>query len=261
MGFVNDSVQLFLGELRSVDVVGGREHSAGSANFDHVRAVFVVKADGIASLIRAVDHAFEWSGFVAKDSLAKPGLIIAVTTGGPEGVDCDKHAGARNIAVGDRIAKADVEIVYGTNVTNSREAGHESDACVNAGVEGAFCYCLLQVFQLRLVVIVGVSKREMSVGVDEAGENRGIAQIDDLGSRGDGCAGANGNNACGGYDDEARRNQRVALAIEKSGRLEDIRFARRILSLTVTLHPENYSEKKHPEDSCTHGPFRKTVDV
>jgi len=124
MGFVNDGVEFFLGELRRIHIIGGRKNAAGGADLDHVRAVLVVKADGIASFIRAVNHPFQRARLVAEKALAKTILKIAVATRSTQGMHRDKHAWSRHNTITNGIAQANIEIIAGTDVANGSEAGH-----------------------------------------------------------------------------------------------------------------------------------------
>ena len=67
--FVNDGVELFLRELRRIDIVGGREYAAAGAGLDHVGAVLVHQPHRVSRLIRAIDHALRGSGLVSKQAL------------------------------------------------------------------------------------------------------------------------------------------------------------------------------------------------
>src|ERR1700730_15458406 len=75
VSLINDSVQLFLGKLRRVYIVRFGQDSSGSADFDDVRAVLVIKAHCIARLFRTVDHTTQRIAFGEK-SLTKsfPGI-------------------------------------------------------------------------------------------------------------------------------------------------------------------------------------------
>ena len=75
MRLVNDRVELFLRELRRVDVIGGRKDAAAGARLDDVGAVFVVKADRFTCLICAVDNTVDRPGLGEK-ALAESRCVI-----------------------------------------------------------------------------------------------------------------------------------------------------------------------------------------
>ena len=187
-----------------------------------------------------------------EDSFAKTILIIAVAAGGTERADTDEHARAGNIAVRDSIAKADVDVIRGADVANSGETGHERDTSVDARVQGALGDGLFQALEFGAVVIVRKGKAEMRVGVDESRKERGIAQVDNFRARGDSCASADANDASAGHNHESGSDQRVALAVEHGGGLQNISFGGGLLFLRVNLRAENYTDEKCHQDSCPH---------
>src|SRR5208337_1329118 len=164
------------------------------------------EADGVTGLVGTVNHAVERTGFVAEDALAETCLEIAMAAGGTEGVNGDQHARAGDVTVGNGVAKADVEVIGGTDIADGGEAGHESDTGVYAGIKGALRDGFLEAFQFFFIVVVGIREGEMGVGVDEAREKSCIAQIDDLGAGEDGRISADRHNAAAGDNDEAGSN-------------------------------------------------------
>ncbi len=237
MCFVDDGVEFFLGELRGVNSIGGRENTAGSAHLDHVGSVLVVEADGVASLFGTVDDAFAGTSFVAEDARAVAALMIAVSAGSAESVDSNQHAWARDIAAGDGVAQTNIEIIGGTDIADSGDAGHEGNAGVDAGIESLLGDWFLQGIQAVLFVIVGKHIGEMGVRVDEAGEERGVAEIDDFGA-GRNCGGAtDGDYFAGGNDHDAWRNESVGLTIVETSGFQDKSFVRCFLPLSKDRRP------------------------
>jgi hypothetical protein len=92
----------------------------------------------------------------------------------------------------------------------------------------------------------------MRVGVDEAGKQRGIAQVDNFRACGDSCSCADADDPPTGYLNEPGSYQGVALAVEHSGGLQNISFGGGLLFLRVNLRPENYTDEKYQPDSCPH---------
>jgi hypothetical protein len=90
------------------------------------------------------------------------------------------------------------------------------------------------------------------VGINEAGEKRGVAKVDDFSPGGDRSAWANSDNFATGHDDKAGSDQRVALSVEKSRGFQDIGFRCGIWCLPVSRSDENYTDEKNPEKSIAH---------
>jgi len=67
VGFVDQSVQFGLGELRRIDIIGQRKDAAGGARLDHVCSMVDVVAYGEPRLVGAVDHAIGDPRFAAED--------------------------------------------------------------------------------------------------------------------------------------------------------------------------------------------------
>jgi len=61
------------------------------------------------------------------------------------------------------------------------------------------------------------------MGVHETGEKRGVAQVDDLGAVGNGCAGAHSLNLPGYHNDYSRGDKPVGLAVEHAIGLQNDR--------------------------------------
>ncbi len=261
MSFVDQRGQFLLRELRRVDIVCGREDAAGGADLNNVRAIFVIEAHRVASLIRTIDDAVERAGLTAEDACAKTVLIVAVTAGRTERTDTDEHARTGNVAVRDGIAKADIDVIGRADVADSSETGHKRDARVDAGVQGALGDGLLQALKFGAVVVVRKRKAEMRVGVDEAGKKRSLAQIDDFRARGDSCTWTDAADPPARYDDEPGSDQRVALAVEHRGGPQNISFRGRLLFLRVNVCPENYTDEKYQHDSCAHEVLSLWVEV
>src|SRR5258705_3611228 len=143
---------------------------------------------------------------------------------GAESVYRDKHARPRYVAIADAVSKADVEIIPGADVAYGSEAGHQRHAGVDAGVERALSDGLLQRVQPLLLVVVGIGKRQVGVGVNEARQQRGIAKVDNLRVSGKFSGGADSNNFAAAHNNQAWRNDGVAFTIEESGCLQNVSF-------------------------------------
>ena len=82
-------------------------------------------------------------------------------------------------------------------------------------MDGLFAGGAVEHLETGGVVIEIEIHGEVGVRIDEAGEEGGIAEIDDFGAGGD--AAADGLNVAVGDDDEARGDDLVALAVEHAG--------------------------------------------
>jgi hypothetical protein len=136
-----------------------------------------------------------------------------------------------------------------------RESGQERDARVDAGIELLLGDGFLELIELALLPVVGVHHREVRVRVDEAGEQRGVAEIDDLSASGYGRAGTGGGDFIVGDDDEAGSRERIAFAVEHARGLEDDGFAGSLLRLLGIGGARDCSRCKSCCDDCSEWPF------
>ena len=231
-------------ELGSVDVIGFREDSAGRADFDHVGAIFVVQAHGVARFFRSIDNAFQRAGFMAEGPLPKAVLEIAVASGGADGMHGNEHPWAGDVAAANAIAKSDVEIISRADVAHGGEAGHQGDASIDGGIEGLLGDGFLQRVEPRLLIVLGVRKREMRMRVNEPREKRGVTEIDDLRAGGYGCAWANAGDFAAGDDHEAWRDNGIAFTIEEPSCLQDVSFFGRFLPLSHSRRPQHQATEQ-----------------
>ena len=189
---------------------------------------------------------------MAEDAGAKTILGIAVAAGGTECVHGDQHARAGDIAIANGVAQANVEEVAGADVTDGGEACHQGDACVDAGVESLLGDSFLQGVEASLLVVVGIGKGEMRVGINEAGEQRGIAKFDDLRAGGNGGVGADGSDFSAGDDDQTWRNDGIAFTIKEPSCLQDVSLVGRFLSLSHSRRPQHQAAEKTAQKLAAH---------
>src|SRR2546423_9794724 len=135
MGLVDNGIELGSCELRSVHVIGERKHPTSGANFDNVRAVFVIEAHGVTRLIGAIDDAIERIAFFAEEACTKATSEVTVASRRTESVYGDEHARARNDTVANGIAQPYIEILVGAHIAHGGESSHQGDAGVGAGVQ------------------------------------------------------------------------------------------------------------------------------
>ena len=108
--FIDEGIHFGLRELRRIDLVGEREHTAGCADLDDVGAVFHLEAHRIAELIRPACDAVGDPGLCAETLIGKTG-IVAVAAAGAERVHRDEHPRPDDQAGGDGVAEPDVDVV------------------------------------------------------------------------------------------------------------------------------------------------------
>ena len=176
VGLVAQRGHLGQRELRSIDLVGQREHAAGGAELDHVGPVLDLVADRLAQAVRPARDAL---GFVPlrKQVVPQPGPV-GMAADSPERVHAHEHPRPGNDSLGDRISQADVEKIVGADVANRRETRLDRPP----GVDGRKD-CLLRNLPAHAVdkplVIVGCPLMgQVRMSVDEARAEGGVAQVD-----------------------------------------------------------------------------------
>ena len=137
------------------------------------------------------DDGYQFVGVVGVGRVGKHVLLGIVADGvfvaaeNVDGIAADAHARAGDEAVIDGVANGGVggARAFGAHVALGREAGHQIVAGGERSDDGALRHGLLDGLQ-----IFGAGMQEqMDVGVDQAGQQRGVAEIDEL-ARSAGCA-------------------------------------------------------------------------
>ena len=147
---------------------------AGFVNFDEVRAFFELLAD----------YGDEFGGIVGVGGVGEDVLLRVVADGvfvaaeNVDGVAADAQARAGNLAVIDGVADGGVRGAgaFGAHVALGGEAGEEVVARGERGDDGALrdgFFHGLQIFRAGM-------EEEVDVRVDEAGEQGGVAEVDDF---------------------------------------------------------------------------------
>src|SRR5580698_5281968 len=95
VSLVHKRVQFRLGQLRNIDIVGGRKYTAAGARLDDVRPVLDVEAHGAACLFRIIDHSVLRPRLVTEQAVSKGILIVTVAASRPERMHRDQHARPR----------------------------------------------------------------------------------------------------------------------------------------------------------------------
>ncbi len=187
MSLIDDGIQLFLGKLRRVDVIGKRKYAAGGAHFNNVSAILVVETHGVTSLIRSVDHTAQGIALFPEKPLPETAAMIAMAPRRANGVHGDEHARPGYHSFANGVAQTNIEIVAGAYISHGSEARHEGYARVRAGVQRLLGNGFLQAVYSVLFPIVRIHRREVRVGVDEAGQECGVSKIDGFGAGGNDC--------------------------------------------------------------------------
>ena len=126
MRFVHDGVGFFLGELRDIHFIGGREHAASGANLDHIGAIFDVEADRTPSFLGTVDDAVLRPGLVPEQARAETILAVAMAAGGADGMHRHQHARSWNDARRGGVAQTDIHELQAAHVASSCHSRQQS---------------------------------------------------------------------------------------------------------------------------------------
>ena len=176
---VDDRVKLRGGELGRVNRIGEREHAAGRHHLDHVGAIFHLRADGGAALVGAVADPFQHAGGL--HPIDRKRITIRMAPGSPDAVDGGEDARPRDEPFRDRVAEPDVELVRGAEIADGREARVEELARVGGRVVRLLGRKAEQSLHLVPVVVAAALLGDVGMGVDEAREQRDVAEVHRLG--------------------------------------------------------------------------------
>jgi hypothetical protein len=148
---------------------------------------------------------------------------VAVAGGGADGHHRRQDARARYDPLPDGVAQADVELVVAPQVADGGEAGEKRSPGVDRGADGNLGERHLEEVELVLAPVVRDLGGDVGMGVDQAGEEGGVAEVDHPGP------GRNGRGWPGGQDavpldhDHARRREAVRSPVEEAGGADDHR--------------------------------------
>ena len=152
----------------------------GFVDLDEVRAFLELLAD----------HGDEFGGVVGVRRVRENALLGIVADGvfvaaeNIDGVAADAQTRPGDQAVIDGVAHGGIgrACAFGAHVAFGGEAGHQVVARGEGGDDGA----LRDGFLDGLQIFRAGMKEQMHVGVNQAGHERGVAEIDDFGARRDG---------------------------------------------------------------------------
>ena len=167
----DDGLHLLQGVLAGLRIVAFGEHAAGGADLDQVRAVFDVLAHHVLHRGDAVGHAV--TGDV--EGLRQQ-VVVHVAAGDAERRTADLHVRSFDEPFVDGVAQIDIGKAIGSHIAHGGDPRFERDlriACADQRALG----------NRGGELVVGVEVRvvgEMGVDIDNAGEQRGVAEVDGL---------------------------------------------------------------------------------
>ncbi len=164
----HDRFHLFERILRGVRVVAFRKHSARGTDLDDVRAILDDFANLVLHRLDAVGHSFS-----LKMKCGREQIFVAMTAGDSQRWSRGDHARPNHVSIVDGIAQCDVRIIFRANVAHCSESCFEGAPRVSRA---------MQRFTSRrnpkpLIPERVQVKREMGMHVDQAGQQRGVRQI------------------------------------------------------------------------------------
>jgi hypothetical protein len=170
VGVADDGFQFVQRVLRGARIVAERQHAAGGAYLDDVGAVLDVAARDLERFIHAIGHA-ERGDLV----FGRVHGVVAVAAGDAEWRAGGEDARAGHVAVVDGVAQADVGVVVGADVADGGEAGAQRGQRILGADQRHARH------RLGDQAVAGVFGRagDVGVGVDQAGQQGLVAQVDD----------------------------------------------------------------------------------
>ncbi len=216
VGFRHGGAELVDGVLEGgVEVVAGEGVGAGLVDLGEVGALFALGADGGDKLVGGVGAVG-----IGEDVL---GGVEAVGVLVPA-EDVDGHAGHPHARAGDHAGVdgvADGGVggagAFGAHVAFGGEAGHE----VGGGGAGGDESALGDAFFDGLEVFGTGVEEEVDVGVDEAGHEGAVAEVDDLGTGGVGDVRGDLGDAVAGDEDLGGGDEAAGGDVEHVGGAQD----------------------------------------
>ena len=223
MSFVHDRLQFLDRErgLRNQFTMLSHPGAMGHVNLDPVGAVVKLFARRLARLHRPVDNLRA----LGHDELGSVALEV-IAAGGGDGAGGHKQPRAGDVAAFDGLLDAHVAIAraFGLDVAQRGKALLQRPPGGNRGPRRPQGQRIFQdvgvIAALRRVFSL---QEDVGMGVDQAGENRGMGEIDQVGARGNFCAGSVGNafDAVAPNHDDLVAAGLVGLAVNQHARAND----------------------------------------
>jgi hypothetical protein len=172
----DDGVHLLLGQLGDVHRIGQGEHAARGHELDEVGAILDLIAHRRAAFRRAVADPLDGAGRL--DAVRREGGLVGVPARRADGVVGDQHARPFRDPGVDGVAQAERHVVDRADVAHGGEAGLQGPPGVEGGVVGLLGGEAHDVLEEVAVPVVRHLHVEVDVGVDEAGQEGRVAEVD-----------------------------------------------------------------------------------
>ena len=164
----NNGLHLLQGILRGVRVIALRQHAAGGANLDHVRAVLDDFANLVLHSLDAVRHSISM-----KVQRGRQQVFVAMAAGDSERRPRRDDPRPDDVAIIDRIAQRDVRIIFRAKVSHRCKTCFEGPPCVPRAMQRFACRRNRQPLVPERVQV----ECQVRMHVDQAGQQRGVLQI------------------------------------------------------------------------------------
>ncbi len=174
VGFVDQRLHLLQRILRCAHRPLFRQNPGGGDHLDHICSVLDVEPHLLADLIDAVGDAGE---VVELQIRGEPGYV-GVAAGRADGQTGHLQSRANDLAGIDGLAQGDVDEFDGADVAAGGETGHQGAAGVDMGRDGDVDGRLAE----QPLVVVARLRGDVCVGVDQAGQDSGVTQVEDGGA-------------------------------------------------------------------------------
>ena len=150
LGGIDDRADFLDGELRGVAGLGVAEHAAGGGDLDHVAAVLVALAHGLAGVVDGVDHALGGAG--RAEQVRKLGVVavggVGVPAGGGDGLARGEDPRPLHQALVDRVAQVRGHLA--SEVAHAGEAGQQGLFGIADAAEGVIHVVQAETFGIAL---------------------------------------------------------------------------------------------------------------
>ena len=217
VGLLHDGVHLRLRQLRVVHRIAQGEHAARGHELDDGGAVLDLPAHRLAALVGAVaDAALDALGGHA---VGRKRIGVRVTAARADGVEGKDHPRPGHGAALDGVVQAEVDELGGAQVADGGEARVERAPGVLGGVLRLLGGPAQEDVHLVAVPALPRLEGDVRVRVDEAGQKRGVAEVDDLRARRR--RAAHLRDALVLHHHQAGPHQGALARIEEAGGLED----------------------------------------
>ena len=215
--FIDESVQLGLGQLRGVHLIRQREHPAGGVDFDQISAVLDVSSNRGTGRVRAIDDRVR--ALVGQQAPAYVGGI-AMPAGGADRMSGHQHSRTNDLPLADRVPQANVDELVSADVADGGKAGEQRSARAPDAGERPLRNRELEVVDAILLPVYGLLHGQMRMRIEETGQQGSVSKIEHLRPRRNRRPWSSGSNFPVTHHHQARRHHLVRLTVEHSGGFE-----------------------------------------